>query len=422
MITENTIKLERAFHTPGWEEKAAVKRSVERARRRRLVGDLFLVTPLFLFLIVVFAAPIALFMYRAVDNNLLYRSFPNTHAALAGWESPAAVPEPAYQALAADIKAIADPAALAVIARNLNNFEEGYRSLLMKTANKLPAEAPPSWRDAFAAIDKRWLDDSRWAILKQNTGPLTSSFLLAAVDLRREGNGEIVQAPSERRLYVPLLIRTFEISLTVAVICLLVGYPTAYVLTKLPARLAGLLMISVLLPFWTSLLVRTTAWIILLQGNGPINSTLQLMGVIQQPLELIFNRFGTLVAMSHVLLPYMILPLYAVMKSIPETHMRAALSLGANQRIAFLRIYLPQTAPGIGAGMLLVFVLALGYYITPALVGGPRDQMLSYMITYHVNEVVNWGMAAALALLLLVATLVLLLVFGRLVKLRQFVG
>ncbi|MFO0992625.1 MAG: ABC transporter permease [Hyphomicrobiales bacterium] len=395
---------------------------MDRVRRRRLVGDLFLVTPLFLFLIVVFAAPIAFFMYRAVDNNLLYRSFPNTHAALADWESPAPVPEAAYQALAADIKAIADPAEVAVVARNLNNFEEGYRSLLMKSANKMPEQSPLSWRDTFAAIDKRWLDVSRWSILKQNTGPLTSSFLLAAIDLKREGNGEIVQSPPERRLYVPLLIRTFEISLTVAVICLLVGYPTAYVLTKLPARLAGLLMICVLLPFWTSLLVRTTAWIILLQGNGPINSTLQLMGIIQQPLELIFNRFGTLVAMSHVLLPYMILPLYAVMKSIPETHMRAALSLGANQRIAFLRIYLPQTAPGIGAGMLLVFVLALGYYITPALVGGPRDQMLSYMITYHVNEVVNWGMAAALALLLLVATLILLLVFGRLVKLRQFVG
>ncbi|MBL8906223.1 MAG: ABC transporter permease [Rhizobiales bacterium] len=401
---------------------ASVKRSVERARLRRLVRDLLLVSPLFLFLLVVFAAPIALFMYRAVDNSLLHRSFPNTNAALAGWESPDPIPEAAFEALAADLKAVADPAALAIIARNLNNFEEGYRSLLMKTANNLPPEAPASWRDAFATIDKRWLDESRWAILKQNTGPWTSNFLLAAVDLKREASGEIVRVVPERRLYVPLLLRTFEISLTVAVICLLIGYPTAYVLTKLPSRPAGLLMICVLLPFWTSLLVRTTAWIILLQGNGPINSTLQLAGVIQQPLELIFNRFGTLVAMSHVLLPYMILPLYAVMKSIPETHMRAALSLGADQRTAFLRIYLPQTAPGIGAGLLLVFILALGYYITPALVGGPRDQMLSYMITYHVNEVVNWGMAAALALLLLAATAVLLLVLGRLVKLRQVIG
>ena len=422
MITENTIELQRRSLSSEAGTSASVRRSVERARLRRLIGDLFLVTPLFLFLLVVFAAPIALFMYRAIDNGLLYRSFPNTHGALSAWESPAPVPEAAYQALAADLAAIADPAALAIIARNLNNFEEGYRSLLMKTANKLPSEPPQSWRDTFIAIDKRWLEDSRWAILKQDTGRLTSSFLLAALDLTRDDKGDITRVVPERRLYLPLLLRTFEISLSVAVICLLIGYPTAYVLTKLPSRLAGLLMICVLLPFWTSLLVRTTAWIILLQGNGPINSTLQLMGVIQQPLELIFNRFGTLVAMSHVLLPYMILPLYSVMKSIPESHMRAALSLGANQRTAFLRIYLPQTAPGIGAGLLLVFVLALGYYITPALVGGPRDQMLSYMITYHVNEVVNWGMAAALALLLLVATAILLLVFGRLVKLRQVIG
>ena len=126
--------------------------------------------------------------------------------------------------------------------------------------------------------------------------------------------------------------------------------------------------------------------------------------------------------MTHVLLPYMILPLYSVMMSIPETHVRAAQSLGANKRVAFLRVYLPQTASGLGAGLLLVFTLALGYYITPALVGGPRDQMLSYMITYHVNEVVNWGMASALGLMLMISTIALLVIFSRLVQLRQLMG
>lgn len=400
----------------------AVYRSVKQARRLRLVGNLVLVAPLFAFLLLVFAGPILLFMYRAIDNDLLHRSFPRTHLALAAWQSPAEVPEEAYGALAEDLRAIPSPAELAVIARTMNNFEEGFRSLLMKTANKLPEGTPGSWAQTFAAIDKKWLDHSRWAKLKQETGPYTSSFLLAALDLERNVAGNIVRTEPERRLYVPLLLRTFEISLSVAVICLLVGYPTAYVLTRLSPPLVGLLMICVLLPFWTSLLVRTTAWIILLQGNGPINGALQLAGIVTQPLELIFNRFGTLVAMSHVLLPYMILPLYAVMKSIPETHMRAAQSLGANNRIAFLRVYLPQTIPGASAGLLLVFVLALGYYITPALVGGPRDQMLSYMITYHVNEVVNWGMASALALLLLLATAILLLVFSRMIKLRQLMN
>jgi putative spermidine/putrescine transport system permease protein len=397
----------------------AVHRSVKRVRRLRLVGNLALVAPLFGFLLVVFAGPILLFMYRAIDNDLLHRSFPRTHAALAAWQSPAEIPEEAYRALAEDLTAVPSSAELAVIARTLNNFEEGFRSLLMKTANKLPKDTPKSWAQTFSAIDKKWLDQSRWAKLKQETGPYTTSFLLAALDLKRDEAGNVVRTVPERRLYVPLLLRTFEISLSVAVICLLVGYPTAYVLTRLSPRLVGLLMICVLLPFWTSLLVRTTAWIILLQGNGPINSALQLAGIVGQPLELIFNRFGTLVAMSHVLLPYMILPLYAVMKAIPETHMRAAQSLGADNRVAFLRVYLPQTMSGISAGLLLVFVLALGYYITPALVGGPRDQMLSYMITYHVNEVVNWGMASALGLLLLLATTVLLLVFSRMIKLRQ---
>ncbi|MDP1701214.1 MAG: ABC transporter permease [Aestuariivirga sp.] len=397
-----------------------VRKSVRRSQRLSALRNSVLVLPLMALLVFAFIVPILLFMYRSVDNGLLHRSFPQTNAALEYWISPADVPDAAYAALVADLKAIPGSSELAVIARNLNNFEEGFRSLLMKTANRLPDEAPPSWKETLVEIDKRWLDPDYWAVLKYQTGPLTAAFVLAAGDLKQDRDGQIIRQPPEQRLYIPLLFRTFEISLTVAVICLLLGYPTAYVLTRLSPFIAGILMIAVLLPFWTSLLVRTTAWIIILQGNGPLNGLLQFAGIIQRPLELIFNRFGTLVAMSHVLLPYMILPLYSVMKSVPESHMRAAHSLGANRRIAFLRVYLPQTMPGIGAGLMFVFILALGYYITPALVGGPRDQMLSYMITYHVNEVVNWGMASALGLMLLVTTIILLVLFSRLVKLSHF--
>lgn len=387
-----------------------------------MMRDITLSLPLVSLLVVVFVMPIVLFMYRAVDNGLLNRSFPQTNAALHDWMAPADVPEAAYQALARDLKAIPTSAELAVIARTLNNFEEGFRSLIMKSANRLPESEPPSWQDVFVTIDKRWLDQDRWGILKHQSGTLTTGFMLAALDLKQDATGNIVREVPERRLYLPLLMRTFQISIIVAFLCLLAGYPTAYVLTRLSPRVAGLLMICVMLPFWTSLLVRTTAWIVILQGNGPVNSLLQLLGIIDQPLELIFNRFGTLVAMTHVLLPYMILPLYSVMMSIPETHVRAAQSLGANKRVAFLRVYLPQTASGLGAGLLLVFTLALGYYITPALVGGPRDQMLSYMITYHVNEVVNWGMASALGLMLMISTIALLVIFSRLVQLRQLMG
>jgi len=403
-----------------WRGAAGVRRSVRRSRRLSTLRNSVLVLPLIALLVFAFIVPILLFMYRSIDNGLLHRSFPQTNAVLQSWTAPADVPEEAYAALAADLKAVPGSSQLAVVARNLNNFEEGFRSLLMKTANRLPENAPPSWRDAFVDIDRRWLTPDYWAVLKYQTSPLTTAFVLAAGDLKQDSDGQIIRQPPEQRLYIPLLLRTFEISLTVAAICLLLGYPTAYVLTRLSPFIAGILMIAVLLPFWTSLLVRTTSWIIILQGNGPLNGLLQLAGIIQQPLELIFNRFGTLVAMSHVLLPYMILPLYSVMKSIPESHLRAAHSLGANRRIAFLRVYLPQTMPGIGAGLMFVFILALGYYITPALVGGPRDQMISYMITYHVNEVVNWGMASALGLMLLVTTNILLVIFSRLVKLSHF--
>lgn len=385
----------------------------------RTLRDMALAAPLLLFLVLVFAWPILAFSYRAIDNGVLHRSFPATHAALQDWDAPADVPPVAFDALARDLQGIGSPERVAVTARNLNNFLEGFRSLLMKTANRLPPEQQADWRDTFINIDKRWGETKYWAVLKHETGALTPSFVLAALDLKLSDDGSVTRVAEERRLYVPLLWRTFEISFWVALICFVLGYPTAYVLTRLPPLAAGIGMICVLLPFWTSLLVRTTAWIILLQGNGPVNSLLQFVGLITEPLQLIFNRFGTLVAMSHVLLPYMILPLYSVMKLVPENQMLAAQSLGANIRVAFLRVYFPQTASGVAAGLLLVFILALGYYITPALVGGPSDQMLSYMITYHVNEVVNWGMASALGVMLLISTCVLLLVMSRFVKMRQ---
>jgi putative spermidine/putrescine transport system permease protein len=163
----------------------------------------------------------------------------------------------------------------------------------------------------------------------------------------------------------------------------------------------------VLLPFWTSLLVRTTAWVVLLQNKGIVNDSLIALGVLQEPTQLIYNRIGVCVAMTHVLLPFMILPLYSVMRGISPSFVRAARSLGSPPTTAFLRVYLPQCLPGIGAGCLLVFVLALGYYITPALVGGAGDQMIAYFIAFYTTSTINWGLASALGVVLLVATLVL---------------
>jgi putative spermidine/putrescine transport system permease protein len=199
------------------------------------------------------------------------------------------------------------------------------------------------------------------------------------------------------------------------VLCLLLGYPVAYQLAALPVRISNLLLILVLLPFWTSLLVRTCAWVVLLQREGVVNDLLTAMNLTTEPLQLIYNRFGVYVAMTHILLPFMVLPLYSVMRGIGPHTMRAAASLGAGPVRAFLRVYLPQTLPGIGAGCLLVFILAIGYYITPALVGGTNDQMVSYFVAFFTNQTINWGMASALGAVLLLASLLLFVLYARLV-------
>lgn len=402
---------------------ALIRGQIRRIERRQMLRDLMLILPLLAFLLVVFAAPIAGFMWRAVENDIVPHHLPRTVVALAGYTPPGLPPEEVYAALAEDLRNLPPDANIAVLARHLNATREGFRSLLMKTGNKLPPESEVgpegSWRETLTKLDKKWGDEAYWATLKNESGRLTPSYLLAAVDLRLDDTGAVARVAPDRRLYLSLLFRTFEISLQVALFCALLGYPVAFVLNALPARRANMLMICVMLPFWTSLLVRTTAWIILLQGNGPVNFTLEWLRLIDEPLQLIFNRFGVLVAMVHVLLPYMILPLYAVMKGIPPSHFRAAQSLGATNRIAFLKVYLPQTLPGLAAGILLVFIMALGYYITPALVGGPSDQMLSSMLVFHMNESVNWGMAAALGALLLGATILLFLVFGRIAAARN---
>ena len=237
----------------------------------------------------------------------------------------------------------------------------------------------------------------------------------AGGSLIRNASGEIVGVPENRALYVGVLGRTLWMSLLVTVSCLILGYPVAWLLATLPMRTSNMLMILVLLPFWTSLLVRTCAWMLVLQKEGVVNDVLVWLHLVPEPVQLVFNRFGVIISMTHILLPFMILPLYSVMKGIPPDFMRAAISLGANPAEAFYKVYVPQTMPGIGAGCLLVFILAIGYYITPALLGSPTDQMLSYFIAFFTNNTINWGMASALAVILLTATMILYVVYSRLI-------
>ena len=395
-------------------EIPALKRLLRRSQRRQQVTAIALVAPLLVFLLLTYIGPIGALLSRGILDPEVPSVLPRTTAALATWDGRELPPEVAFAALVADMREARSAGTLAAAATRLNYDINGFRSLMFSTARRLPAEID-SARDTLIGIDPKWGERETWAAIRRASGPVGDFYLLAALDLRRDADGNIVAAPEDQAIFIDVIARTFLISGVVTALCLVLGYPVAYVLATLPARSAGLLMIFVLLPFWTSLLVRTAAWVIVLQREGIVNSLLLGIGIIEQPLEMIFNRFAVYVAMTHILLPFMILPLYSVMKGIPAVHLRAAASLGAPPFTVFRRVYLPQTLPGIGAGCLLVFIQALGYYITPALVGGAEDQMISYLIAFYASRTINWGMAAALSILLLAATLVLCAVYGRLV-------
>jgi putative spermidine/putrescine transport system permease protein len=366
-----------------------------------------LLAPLTGFLLVFFVLPLGWLLSLAVREAEVPRALPRTLAVLADWSPPQAPPPAVFPALAQDLVAAREAQTLADAARRLNYAVNGVRSTLMRAAREVGAAPPETVFDRafFEAMDPQLVSPAFLVALRDAGGPVSSFYLLAAVDLQRDANGEIERAPAEQRIYLEVLGRTVAVSAAVTLLCLLLGFPVAVLLTRVQGRAGDWLMALVMLPFWTSLLVRTAAWVVLLQREGLINSALMKLGLVGEPLTLIYNRTGVLIAMTHVLLPFMILPLYNVLRQLPPNYMRAAASLGAPPLAAFFKVYLPLAAPGIGAGALMVFIMALGYYITPALVGGGGDQMLSYFVAQYTTETGNWGMAAALGLLLLITTL-----------------
>ena len=386
--------------------------AAERAKKWRA----FLLTaPLLLFLLLTFLGPIGALLTRSIVDTEFASALPTVSREIRRWDGQVLPDEATFAALIHDVRVAREAGTLAPAATRLNYDISGFRSLLFATGRGLPDPLQGSARDALIEIDTRWGEVETWGAISRASGPVTSLFVLAALDLKRTADGGIVGAPANEKIFVQVLARTFGIATAVTILCLLLGYPLAYVLASLPARTANMLLVLVLLPFWTSLLVRTSAWIVLLQHEGVINSALLQSGTIDVPFELLYRRAAVYAAMTHVLLPFMVLPLYAAMRAIPAAHVRAALSLGATPLTAFWRVYAPQTLPAVGAGVLMVFIQALGYYITPALVGGPDDQMLSYFIAFYASKTINWGMAAALSLALLAATVALYWVYDRLV-------
>ena len=378
-----------------------------------------LTLPLLAFIGITFLAPLAVMLSRSFYDPVVADALPETLERLRAWDGSGVPDEATFAAAARELREARAARAIGRVAGRVNRVTGGMRSILVRAARDLPEGEPPlgGWRAAFVAADPAWADSATWRAVATAGDRFTIRHYLNAVDLDSGPDGGVVRQPPERRIYLPLLWRTLLVSLGITVVCLLLGYPVAHVIAHAPPRRANLLLALVLVPFWTSLLVRTTAWIVLLQQQGVINELLVAIGVVpdEARLALVYNMTGTVVAMTHVLLPFMVLPLYSIMRAIPPQQMSAAASLGAGPLQAFRRVYWPQTLPGVGAGSLLVFILAIGYYITPALVGGQQGQLISNLIAYHMQTSLNWGLAAALGGVLLASIIALYVVYDRLV-------
>jgi putative spermidine/putrescine transport system permease protein len=396
-------------------ERINVFMAVRRAERPARRAALSLALPLVAFLLVVFVAPILYLLVTAVGNPETREVLPRTLVALEGWDGRSAPGEPVYAALAADLKVAKDNSTAALVGKRLNYEISGMRGRILAAARMVDRLDAGPYKERFLELNKDWGSPDVWAVIKRNGSAFTPFYLLSAVDLKQNADNSLGRVEGDQAIFLDVLGRTLFVAAVVTLFTLVLGYPVAYVLTIAPKAIAGIMMLMVLLPLWTSLLVRTTAWVVLLQSNGVINDALMALHLTSERLQLIFTRVGTVTAMTHIQLPFTILPIYSVMRSISTTQLRAARSLGAPPISAFWRIYAPQTLPGVVAGCLMTFILSLGYYITPALVGGPRDQMVSNFIAVFINRDLNWGLASSLGVVLLVVTLAIYLLFLRLV-------
>jgi len=398
-----------------------LKKSLSRSLRQQKIRALLLIAPLLIFILVAFIMPIVSMLSRSVENDLVSNTLPATVSAIQSWDalSGELPDELVYKAFAQDIQNAAKAKVHTKVALRLNYEKSGIASLFKKTARKAKKwdiETDGPFKEKLIKVHKGWGEVEVWQTIKTHSPRYTSGYFLNAIDMRKTAEGADFQ-PEDKTILIKLFQRTLVMSLIITFSCILLGYPVAWLLANLPMRQANLLMILVLLPFWTSLLVRTSAWKVMLQQQGVINDILVQLSLVSDDARLIMinNEIGTIVAMTHILLPFMILPMYSVMQTIPPSYLRAAKSLGATNWTAFWRVYFPQSIPGIGAGSILVFILAIGYYITPEIVGGTKGVFISNRIAYHILKSLNWGLAAALGTILLVAVLILYWTYDKIV-------
>ena len=373
---------------------------------------MLLVAPLLVLLLLSFCLPIAALLARAVYDPTMHDALPRTAAALDASPDEGVPDDTVFAAFGEDLMDAKQNDSLYNVAKDLNNLLPAARGHVLRTARSLPPDKQLT-RAELTAIDPFWDDSQTWSAIRNGVRPFTASYLLAAIDMRWTPAGNIAPVPPNQAIYRTIFARTFAIAACVTLITLVLGFPLAWLLANLSGPTAARLILLVLLPFWTSILVRTAAWTVLLQRSGILNELLLGLGIVDHPIDLMYTRTGLIIAMTHIQLPFTLLPIYSIMRTISPSQMRAAYSLGARPFAAFRRVYLPQVMPGVMAGCLLTFILCLGYFITPALVGGPADQLIANFISNYINTDLNWQMAAALSFILLALTLGLFAAFAR---------
>jgi len=401
-------------------EGIPLKVSLKKAEKRNKVRAFLLVAPLLVFILITFLIPIGDMLLRSVDDSYINTVFPKTFEKYKEWDRQDLPSEELYKTMFFEVKE-GSGRSIGKATTRMNYAKSGWKSLLKKSKRKFKKIEEGPYKPQMIAIDKRWGDMEYWKALGVMVDPVTAGYYLNAVDLKYNVDKEIVRQKENRRIYNHTWFKTFKVSVLVMFFCLILGYPIAYLLSTLPLKYSNLLMICVLLPFWTSLLVRTVAWMVMLQQKGVFNNLLVMAHVIadENRFKLMYNETATIIVMTQILLPFMVLPLYSVMRTISPNYMRAALNLGASPLHAFWKIYMPNSVPGISAGCMLVFILAIGYYITPELVGGKDGQMIGNWIAYHLKTTLNWGLCAALGAILLGVMTVLYWVYNKLVGIEN---
>ncbi len=400
-----------------------LKTKLAKTTRRAKLRAFFLTVPLLAFLLTSFVWPIGNMLVKSVNNPIGSNVLPQFANAIQGWDESTSEypPESVFELFVKDMataRTNREPGkTIGNIAVRTNYEMPGTASLFKSTGRKVKKITEGPYKEALFELNKKWQNPDLWRTLKRISRDYSPAFYIAALDRQYNSAGEIEAKPEKNQIYVKIFWRTLWLSLLITGICLVLAFPISYLMSVLPLKTSNLLMILVLLPFWTSLLVRTTSWIAILQSNGVINNILVWANIISDDArpQMIYNQTGTIIAMVHILLPFMVLPLFSVMKTIPPSYLRAARSMGANWFYAFRRVYFPQTVPGIAAGTLLVFILAIGYYITPALVGGQDGLLISNLIAFHMQKSLNWSLAAALGTLLLAVVLVLYWLYNKFV-------